>query len=51
MRTMLGNRSWMSAFFRLNNISIMPILDGSAELRYNLSECNCKIMMKSFADF
>ncbi len=29
-------RSWMSVFSRLNSISIMPILDGSVELRHNL---------------
>ncbi len=42
----------MLVFSRLNSISIIPILDSSAELRYNLfcCECSCKIMKKSFAD-
>ncbi len=45
-------RFWMSVYSRLNSKSIIPILDGSAELRYSLvcSECNHKIMKKSFAD-
>ncbi len=42
----------MSVFSRLNSISVMPILDGSAEFRFNLfcSECNLKIMKKSCVD-
>ncbi len=55
MKALLKNwiyRFWMSFFSRLNSISIMPILDGSAELKYNLfcSECNQNIMKKSFVD-
>ncbi len=39
----------MSIFSRLNSISIMPIMDGLAELRYYLFcfECNSKIINNS----